>query len=134
MLCAIDIYLSEVKKCITITNDFQKVLNKSKWKPDKVRVDKGGEFSNRSMKSWLQDNDIELYSTHNEEKSVVAGRFIRNLKNKINKFMTSISKNAYIYKSDERKNQYIKTHHSTIKMKLVEVNPRKYTDFDKNNN
>ena len=52
----------------------------------------------------------------------------------INKFMTSISKNAYIYKSDERKNQYIKTHHSTIKMKLVEVNPRKYTDFDKNNN
>ena len=52
----------------------------------------------------------------------------------INKFMTSISKNAYIYKSDERKNQYIKTHHSTIKMKLVEVNPSTYIDFDKNNN
>ena len=52
----------------------------------------------------------------------------------INKFMTSISKNAYIYKSDERKNQYIKTHHSTIKMKLVEVNRSTYTDFDKNNN
>ena len=52
----------------------------------------------------------------------------------INKFMTSISKNAYIYKSDERKNQYIKTHHSTIKMKLVEVNPSTYIYFDKNNN
>ena len=52
----------------------------------------------------------------------------------INKFMTSISKNAYIYKSDERKNQYIGTHHSTIKMKLVEVNPSTYIDFDKNNN
>ena len=52
----------------------------------------------------------------------------------INKFMTSISKNAYIYKSDERKNQYIKTHHSTIKMKLVEVNTSTYIDFDKNNN
>ena len=78
MLCAIDIYLSEVKKRITITNAFQKVLNESKWKPDKVRVDKGAEFSNRSMKSWLQDNDIELYLAHNEAKSVVAGRFIRN--------------------------------------------------------
>ena len=78
MLCAIDIYLSEVKKRITITNAFQKVLNESKWKPDKVRVDKGAEFPNRSMKSWLQDNDIELYLAHNEGKSVVAGRFIRN--------------------------------------------------------
>ena len=35
------------------------------------------------MKLWLQDNDIEMYSTHNEEKSVVAERFIRTLKNKI---------------------------------------------------
>ena len=44
---------------------------------------KGSEFGNRSMKSWLRDNDIEMYSTHNEEKSVVAERFIRTLNNKI---------------------------------------------------
>ena len=44
---------------------------------------KGSEYYNRSMKSWLQDNDIEMYSTHNEEKPVVAERFIRTLKNKI---------------------------------------------------
>ena len=44
---------------------------------------KGSEFCNRSMKSWLRDNDIEMYSTHNEEKSVVAERFNRTLNTKI---------------------------------------------------
>ena len=48
------------------------------------------------MKSWLQDNDIEIYSTYDKVKSVAAERFIRTLKNKIYKYMTSISKNAYI--------------------------------------
>ena len=47
-----------------------------------VRVDKDSEFYNRSMKSWLQDNDIELYSTHNEGKSVVAETLITTLKKK----------------------------------------------------
>ena len=45
------------------------------------------------MKSWLQDNDIEIYSTHNEGKSVAAAIFIRTLKNKIYKYMTSVCKN-----------------------------------------
>ena len=42
------------------------------------------------MKLWLQDNDIEMYLTHNKEKSAVTEIFIRNLKNKIYKYMTSI--------------------------------------------
>ena len=57
------------------------------------------------MKSWLQDNDIQIYSTHNEGKSVVAERFIRILKNKIYKYMTSISKNVYIDKLDDIVNE-----------------------------
>ena len=48
------------------------------------------------MKKCLQDNNIVMYSTHNEGKSVAAGRFIRLLKNNIYKYMTSISKNLYI--------------------------------------
>ena len=40
----------------------------------------GSECYNRSVKSWLEKNDIEMYSTHNEGKSVVAERFIRTLK------------------------------------------------------
>ena len=55
-------------------------------------VDKCSELYSSSMKSWLQDYDIEMHSTHNEGKSVVAQRFIRTLKNKITKYMTSISK------------------------------------------
>ena len=56
----------------------------------------GSEFYNRSMKSWLQDNDIEMYSTHKKRKSVVAERFIRTLRNKIYKWITLVSKNVYI--------------------------------------
>ena len=55
-------------------------------------VDKGSEFYNRSMKSWLQDNNTEMYSMHNEGKSVVAERFIRTLENNIYEYITSISK------------------------------------------
>ena len=53
------------------------------------------------MKLWLVKNDIKMYSTHNERKSVIAERLIRPLKNKIYKYMTSISKNVYIDKLDD---------------------------------
>ena len=67
---------------------FQKILDKSGCKPNKIWVDKGSEFYNNSFKKWLKDNDIEMYSIHNEGKSVVAERFIRTLKTKIYKYMT----------------------------------------------
>ena len=57
-------------------------------KPNKILVDSN--FYNRSMKSWLENNDIEMYSTHNEGTSVVAERFIRILKNKTYMYMNSI--------------------------------------------
>ena len=60
------------KKSTTITNAFQKNLVESNHKPNKVWVDKGKGFYNRLMKSWLQDNDIDIYSTHNEGRFVVA--------------------------------------------------------------
>ena len=52
------------------------------------------------MKSWLEKNDIEIYSTNNEEKCVISERFIRTLKNEIYKYMTSLSKNVCIDKLD----------------------------------
>ena len=51
------------------------------------------------MKSWLEDNSTEVYSRYNEGKYVVTERFVRTLKNKIYKYMTSISKNVYIDKN-----------------------------------
>ena len=63
------------------------------------------------MKTWLQDNDIEMYSTYNDRKSVVAEEFIRTLKNKIYKYMTSVSKNVYIDKLVDIVNEYNNTYH-----------------------
>ena len=71
------------KKGVSIVNAFQSILKHSNRKPNKIWVDKGSEFYNTSFKKWLQDSDIVMYSTHIEEKSVVAERFIRTLKNKI---------------------------------------------------
>ena len=62
----------------------------------KAWVAKDRKFYDRLMKKWLQGNDIEMYSTYNEGKSVVARRFIRILKNKVYRYVTSISKNVYI--------------------------------------
>ena len=64
-------------------------------------VDKGGKLYNKSMKSWLLVNNIEMYSMYNKGKSVVAESFIRILKDKIYKYMTSVSKNVYINKLDD---------------------------------
>ena len=60
-----------------------------------------------------------MYLIHNEGKSVVAERFIRTLKTKIYKYMTSISKNVYIDKLDDTVNEYNYTYHRTIKMKPI---------------
>ena len=72
----------------------------SNHKPCKIWVFEESGFYNRSIKSWLQDNYTEMYSAVNEGKSVVAERFIRILKNKFYKYVTSIIKNVYINKLD----------------------------------
>ena len=82
------------EKGITITDAFQKILDESNRKTNKILVDKGREFYNKSTKLWLEKREIEMYSTHNEGKSVVAEKFIRTLKNEIHKYMTSVSKNV----------------------------------------
>ena len=85
------------------------------------------------MKSWLK-NVIELYSIHNERNSVVAEGSIRTLKNKIYKYMTSMSENVYTDKLDDIVNKYNNRYHRTIKMKPFDVKPSIYIDFNKENN
>ena len=113
------LFLWKIKKALTFTNAFPKVLNESKRKPNKIWVDKDSEFYNRSLKLFFQNNDIEMYWTHNEETSVVIERFIRTLKNKIYKYMTSISKSVFIDKLDDIVNKYNITYHRTIKWSLL---------------
>ena len=111
------------KKGIIITNALQKISRESNCKPNKIWVVKDSEFYNRSIESWLEKNAIEMYSIHNEGKSVIAERSIRTLKNKINKYMTSILKNVYIDKLDDLVIKYNNTYHATIKMKPADVEP-----------
>ena len=72
-----------------------------------------------------------MYSTLNEGKSVVAERFIRTLKSKIYKYMTSISKNVYINKLDDIVNEYNNTYNTTIKMKPIDVKDNTYINTSK---
>ena len=79
------------KRGISIVNAFQKIISKGR-KPNKIWVDQGGQFYNNLFKKFLKINNIEIYSTCNEGRSVAPERFIRTLKNKIFKDMAGISK------------------------------------------
>ena len=81
------------KRGVTILNAFQKII--SKRKAYEIWVDQSDEFYNNLFKRFLRINNVEMYSTYSEGKSVVAERFIRTLKNKIFKHMTAVSKNVY---------------------------------------
>ena len=136
--CVIDIFSKYAwvvplidKKGISIVKTFPSILKQSNRKPNKIWVDKGSEFYNAYFKKWLRDNDIVMYSTHNEGKTVVAKRFIRTLKNKIHKYMTSISKNVYIDKLDDIVDEYNNKYHTTIKMKPADVKDNTYINADK---
>ena len=137
LLCVIDIFSKHTwivplkdKKGVRIVTAFQSISKQSDRKPNKIWIDKGPEFYNASYKKWLQDNDIVMYSTNNEGKFVVAERFIRTLKRKIYKHMTSISINVYIDKSDDIVDEYNNVYHTTIKMKPIDVKDNTYINDD----
>ena len=101
LLCTIDLFSKHAwfvpvkdKRGASIANGFQKIISKGR-KPNKIWVDQGSKFYNSSFKNFLKINNIEMYSTFNEGKSVVAERFIKTLKNKIYKYVTAISKNVF---------------------------------------
>ena len=138
LLCVIDIFSKYAlviplkdKKGISIVNAFQKIIDDSKRKLNRIWVDKGREFYYNSFKKWLQDNIIVMYSTNNERKSVIAERFTRRLKNKIYKYMTAISKNVYTDKLDDIAKEYNNKYHTSIKMKPVNVKGNTYIDVKK---
>ena len=138
LLCVIDLFSKYAfvvplkdKKGSIIVDTFQSILNKSKRKPNKIWVDQGSEFYNNNFKKWLKDNDIAMYSTYNEGKSVVAERFIKTLKNKIYKHVTTISKNVYFDVLDDIaiSIKYNNTYHSTNKMKPINVRDNNFIEY-----
>ena len=97
-------------------------------------VDHGSEFYNNKFKSFLKENDIEMYSTFNEGKSVVAERFIKTLKNKIYKHVTTIGENVYIDDLDDIVKKYDNTVHSSIKMKPKDVTDDSFVEYSEETN
>ena len=137
LLCVIDLYSKYAfviplkdKKGISIVNAFNKIIKESNRKPNKIWVDQGGEFYNNVFEKWLSDNDINMYSTCNDGKSVVAERFIRTLKNKLYKHMTATGKNVHYDVLDDVVNKYNNTKHSTLKMKPIDVNIDEHNEKD----
>ena len=117
------------KKGTSIVNAFQKIISKGR-KPNKIWVDQGSEFYNNSFIDFLKINNIEMYWTYNEVKSVVAERFIRNLKSRIFKHMTAISRNVYFNVLDDIVNKYNNTIDKTIKMKPIDVTDDSYSEYN----
>ena len=103
-------------------------------KPNKIWVDQSSEFYNNSFKDFLNANNIEMYSTYNEGKSVVAERFIRTLKNKIFKHMKAISKNVYFDVLDDIVDKHNSTIHRTIKVKPIDVVGDSYAEYNQDFN
>ena len=138
LFCAIDLLTKYAwvvplkdKKRSSIVNAFQKIISEGR-KPNKIWVDQGSEFYNQSFKDFLKINNIEMYSTYNEGKSVVAERFIRTLKNKIFKHMTAVSKNVYFDVLDDIVNKYNNIVHRSIKMKQFDVTSGSYAEYNEN--
>ena len=141
LLCAIDFFSKYTwvvplkdKREISIINAFQKILDNSNRKPNKIWVDEGGEFYNNLLKRFLKINNIDMYSTYNKGKSVVAEKFIRTLKNKIFKHMTAVSKNVYFHVLDDIVNKYNKRVYRTIKMKPLDVTSDSYAEYNEDSN
>ena len=139
-MCAIDLFRKYAwvvpikdKKGTSIVNAFWKIISEER-KPNKIWVDQGSEFYNNSFKDILKINNIEIYSTYKEGKSVVAERFIRTLKNKVLKHMTAISKNVYFDVLDNTVNKYNNTVHKTIKMKSIDITSDSYAEYNEDSN
>ena len=112
LLCAIDLFSKyawvaplKVKRGISIVNAFQKITSERR-KPNEIGLDQGGEFYNKLYKRFFKINGIEIYSTYNKGKFVVAEGFIRTLKNKVFKHMTGVSKIVYFDVLDNIVNKY----------------------------
>ena len=142
LLCAIDLFGKYAwvvslkdKRGIAIVNAFQKKIWKGR-KPNKIWVDQGDEFYYNLFTRFLKINNIEMYSTFNDGKSVTAERFIWTLKNKIFKHLTAVSKNAYFDALDDIANKYNSTVHRTIKMKPIEVTSEdsSYAEYNEDSN
>ena len=113
----------------SVVNACTKIISE-KRKPNKMWVDQGSEFYNNFFRNFLKINNIKVYSTYKEGKSVVAEKIVRSLKKKTFKHVTSIQTNIYFDVLDDIINKYNNTVHRTIKMKPIEIMGNYYAEYN----
>ena len=109
------------KQASTVLNAFEKIIKESKRKPYKLWVDQGTEFYNKNFEKYLTDNDISMYSTYGEHKSVVVERFNRTIKDIMWKYFTAKNTRKYIDDLPSILDIYNNNVHSKIKMTPIEA-------------
>ena len=109
------------------------IVNQSNRKPNKLWVDQGREFYNKLMQEWLDNNDILMYSTHNEGKSVIAERFIKTLKSKIYKKMTANNNKSHLLYLNKLVCQYNNAYHHSINKKPTNADYSAFTEKNETN-
>ena len=107
----------------SMTRAFDTIVGKRK--PSKLWVDRGGEFYNRAMDRWLEENGIERYSTYNEGKAVVVERFNRTLKTRMWKYMSANTTYRYIDVLDELLRKYNSSYHRSIRMTPIKASDKR---------
>ena len=122
LLCVIDVFTKYAwvkplkdKKSKTVLNAFIEIVNESNRKPNKSWVNQAREFYNKLIQECLDINDILMYLTQNEGKSVIAERFIKTLKSKIYKKMTANDSKSYLPYLNKLVDQYNNTYYSINK-------------------
>ena len=108
----------------TMVKAFKTIFEEGRT-PRKLWTDKGREFYNKDMGGLLKLNDIELYSTENEEKSSIAERWIRTMKEKMFKYFTDNNTNRYIDVLPDLVEDYNNTVHSSTKLTPIEASKKK---------
>ena len=128
ILCIIDVFTKfawavplKNKMAATVLFAVEAVVSKSKRIPEKVWLDHGSEFYNKQFQAWAKDNNIVMYSTHGESKSVVVERWVRSLKDIATKYFTEHSTRDWVHNLDKFLKIYNNREHKTIKMSPVEA-------------
>ena len=79
-------YLSK-KNAQTIKDSFEKIIISSKRKPNLIESDRGKEFYNIIFQSFLNNNNIKLYSRNSSYGAVFAERFNRTIRDLLKKIV-----------------------------------------------
>ena len=140
LLCAIVVFIKYAwvkllkdKKGKAVLNAFVEIVNESSRKPNKLWVDQEREFYNKLMQDRLDDNNILMYSTHNEGKSVIVEWFIKILTAKVYKKMTANNSKSYLAYLRKLLHKYNNTYHHSINKKPINADYSALTEKSSTN-